>query len=384
MPVKPGGALWLAAAERLRSVMSELGFSEQAVKVYLRLLATGTQTSVQVMGLSRLDESATFAATKELRDAGLIVGFVHRRRNAWYAADPATAWLSLAAEATWSVSAVLTPLDQLPATGVDEIDVRSSLCRSAARPAIDVWNQEIPELAESRRAYSAETLAQMAVEAVRIATGHVRSISASPKISGAARFWPQLVRQMESGVRYTRLTDMNELYEHGTEIARRDIALGVELFIGHQAELTKTRGYLSDRHVLVRYDEAAPGARPDMGYMTGDRYAIERFRKRFDRLVSIGLPGGAAVAHLDALAASFRHRTSHASPDAYEWLDELLRLGRFSQLPTSRRWSKPHRLRVERELIGLGVAKWSDYGQFLPNWPDAEETTTRLLDRHED
>ena len=141
--MKPGGALWLAAAERLRSVMSELGFSEQAVKVYLRLLATGTQTSVQVMGLSRLDESATFAATKELRDAGLIVGFVHRRRNAWYAADPATAWLSLAAEATWSVSAVLTPLDQLPATGVDEIDVRSSLCRSAARPAIDVWNQEI-------------------------------------------------------------------------------------------------------------------------------------------------------------------------------------------------------------------------------------------------
>lgn len=382
MPAKPGSARWLSSAERLRSIMIELGFSEDSVKVYLRLLSTGTQTTAQVMSMSRLTDSAAFAATKELRTSGLVVGFVRRQRNAWYAADPATAWLSMAAEATWSVSAELSPLHQLPATGVDEIDTRSSLCRAATRPALDVWSQDIPSLDESRGAHSAEALAQLAVEAVRIANGHVRSISASPKVSGAAKFWPPLVQQMESGVRYTRLTDLNELYEHGTEVVHRDIALGVELFIGQQAELTKTRGYLADRHVLVRYEEALPGERPARGYMTGDRYAIDRFRKRFDRLARACVPAEVAVAHLDVLADSFRHRARAASQDAREWLDELLGLGRFSQMPTSRQWTGTHRQAVERELGQLGVAHWSEYGHFVPCWPDPDATTTMLVARH--
>lgn len=382
MPAKPGSARWSSSAERLRSIMIELGFSEDSVKVYLRILSTGTQTNAQVMGMSRLHQSAAFAATKELRMSGLIVGFVRRQRNAWYAADPATAWLSMAAEATWSVSAELSPLHQLPDTGVNQIDIRSSLCRAAARPALDVWDQDIPALDESRRAYTAEALAQMAVEAVRIANRHVRSISASPKVSGAAKFWPQLVQQMESGVRYSRLADLNELYEHGTEIVHRDIALGVELFIGRQTDLTMTRGYLADRHVLVRYEETSPGERPAKGYMTGDRYAIDRFRKRFDRLAHGSVPAAVAVAHLDVLADSFRNRAGSASQDAREWLDELLRLGRFSQMPKSRQWTEHHRRAVERELIQLGVANWSSYGHFVPCWPDADDTTTMLLESH--
>lgn len=382
MPSKQGTARWEAAVRKLSELMAKLGFSEESIKVYLRLLLAGPMPNTKLIEMTGLSEAAVFKATQGLRRCGLIVGFRIRQANAWYVADPATAWLSMAAEATWSVTATLTPVGKLPRTGVKTIDERSELCRSAALPSLAVWSREVPDTAESRTARSADSLAQLAVETVRIAKAHVRSISASPKVSDVARFWPALVAQMEAGVRYTRLADLNEMYEHGLDVVCRDLDTGVELHIGLQSELTSARGYLADNRVLVRYAAAAPGERPTEGFMTSDKNAIVRFRRRFDRLAGTAVPAAVAIDHLALLADQLRGRAWYLSQDARDWLDELLRMGRFSKLPTEAGWTDEHRLRVESELVRSGLALRSAYGHFIAKWPDPQRTTAALRARH--
>ncbi|MGW5237512.1 hypothetical protein ACWEOW_01110 [Monashia sp. NPDC004114] len=337
---------------------------------------------VVLLAETGLSEASGFAITKELRLIGLIVGYRLRQRNAWYAADPATAWLSLAAEETWSVSSTLTHVSRLPKTGIAQVDTRSELLRQAAIPAVELWTGRVPSHEESRPAHNAEALAQLAIEAIRIAKFHIRSISASPKVSGAAKFWPPLVAQMDQGVRYTRVTDLDELYEHGLDIVRRDLESGVELFIGPQALLTRTRGYLADRKVLVRYKEAPVGERPIEGFMTSDRHAVDRYRRRFDQAMRASVPAGVAVQHLVGLADALRAKASSLSQDARDWLDDLVRLGRYSRLPTEASWAESHRHRVEQELLDSGLATRAIFGHLVPGWPDAEQVSASLRARH--
>lgn len=362
--------------------MTALGFAESAQRAYLRLLTLGPMTNAKLGAATALGEAGLFEVTRDLRQHGLIVGYRHRGRTAWYCADPASAWLSLAAAVTWTATARLTPIDKLPRTGVRDVDERSTLYRAALRPALELWCHAIPAAVEGRDAHSAGTLAQLAVEVVRIAQVHVRSISASPKISGAAQFWPALVAQMNAGVRYTRLTDLNELYEHGVDVVRRDLAEGVTLLIGLQEELTRTRGYIADRRVMVRYDEASPGDRPQSGFMTSDKNAIERFLRRYKQLAETALPGEMAVDHLAVCAGRLREAAADLSTDAVDWFDELIRMGRFSTLPTERAWSDAHREELERELTEAEVAARSTYGVFLPCWPEPSRETRSLQAAH--
>lgn len=378
MPARPGDARTAAAVRNVRETMQAAGFSPTAVEVYVRLLIGGPTTAARLRSVSSSDETALFEATRDLRRHGLIVSYRHKGKSAWYCADPATAWLSLAADVTWRASATLTPLDQLPQTGFPRIDEQSARYRAALRPALYLWTGEIPVTSESQPAHSAGTLAQLAIEAVRVARAHVRSISASPKISGAAQFWPALVAQMRAGVRYTRLTDLNELYEHGIDVVRRDLAEGVDLRIGVQEQLTQTRGYLSDRRILVRYDEAASGERPSSGFMTSDKHAVDRFLRRFNRLAESAVPAEIALDYMEGHASSLRKAAGDLSADALDWLDEMIRMGRFATLPTERKWSEAQRRELERELTAAGVAARTIYGQFLPSWPDPTQTTIRL------
>lgn len=382
MPTKLGGSGWDRAIRQLRDTMAQLDYSDNSIRIYVRLLSGGPMTSTRLRTLTGMDDTSLFNATRTLRRSGLIVRFEVKHENAWYAADPATAWLSMAAEATWSATATLSPIRELPRTGVATIDERSSLCREAALPALTLWTHQMPERNESTSARNAETLAQLAVEAIRIARFHIRSISASPKVSGAAKFWPALVSKLDAGIRYTRLADLNEMYEHGTDVVTRDLKTGVELHIGLQADLASSRGYLADRKVLVRYSEAVPGQSPDKGFLTTDRHAIERFRRRFDRLARTAVPADIALSHLIGLADSLRESATGLSQDAQDWLDELLRMGRFARIHVERNWNEDHRNQVEEELLASEFATWSSYGKFIANWPDSETTTAYLQRTH--
>lgn len=378
MPVHTGGQRSAIAVRTLHATMKKVGLSEVCVEVYMRLLVGGTATAARLRQANDLREADVLEATRELRRMGLIVAYRHKGKTAWYCADPATAWLSLAADITWSATATLSPIDQLPTTGVSDVDARSTLYRAALRPALQLWNRDVPEMRQSREARSASTLAQLAVEAVRVARSRVRSISASPKISGAAQFWPALVERMRAGVQYTRLADLNEVYEHGLDVVRRDLSAGVNLFIGLQDELTLTRGYISDNRILVRYEEAPPGCRPESGFMTSDRYAIERFAQRFDRLAASAVPAVEAVGWMEEYAQILRRRAEDLSEEGRDWLEELIGMGRFSTKAVALGWAQERSRLIERELTDAGVAARSKYGHLLPNWPDPTEVTRSL------
>jgi hypothetical protein len=368
-----------AAIQAIHRTMSGLGFSTSAIAVYLRLLIHGRRTSRQLRDAAEITDAQMFEATRELKRVGLVTEYRHGDRTTWYCTDPAVAWLSLAADITWTAMHTMAPVDRLPKTGVPEVDHRSALFRAAVRPAIRLWTGENPPRRESRTARNANTLAQLAVEAVMLARVRIRAISASPKVSSAARFWPALVAQMKAGVTYVRLTDLMEVYEHGLELVKRDLSQGVDLRIGLTEELTAIRGYVADRRVLVRYEPAPSDEQPHSGYMTSDKHAIDRFVRRFDRYAAAAVKAEVAIRHLEGIVPELTSAAITMSADAREWLDELIRVGKYSTLPTVCRWTQAHKTDVEAELLREGVAVRSRSGLLLPNWPDPSETTHVLL-----
>lgn len=368
-----------AAMRSLHQTMVKLGFSVPQIAVYLRLLVHGRRTSQQLREGGAIDDAQLFDSTRQLKRLGLVTEYRHGQRTAWYCIDPATAWLGLAADVTWSAVPTIVPLDRLPKTGVAEVDEQSALYRAAVRPAIRLWAGGSPPTRESRAAHSAQALAQLAVEAVRVARAHVRSISVSPKVSSAAQFWPALKAQMAAGVAYTRLADLMEVYEHGLDIVERDMAEGVSLRIGLYDDLRAARGYVADRRVLVRYDPVPVGEPPVTGYMTSDRHAIDRFVRRFEKLRAVAVPADVAIQHLAGLVPAMKAAASALSSDANDRLAELIRVGRFSNLPTVRGWTDEHASEIEAELRGAGVVVRTAAGLLLPAWPNPTETTKRLM-----
>ncbi|MEV7227309.1 hypothetical protein AB0M79_09850 [Polymorphospora sp. NPDC051019] len=367
-----------AAMRAIHKTMTDLGFSGPAISIYIRLLVQGSRTSRQLREAAGIGDAQLFDATQELKAAGLASGYRNGERTAWHCADPAVAWLSLAADVTWSAVASMSPIDQLPKTGIANVDQYSALYRAAARPAIRLWMGQGRPPKESRVAPNVSTLAQLAVETVLLARTRIRGISASPKITNAARFWPALMAQIKAGVAYVRLTDLTEVYEHGLDLVKRDISLGVDLRIGPLEDLTATRGYLADRRVLVRYDTAPVGEPPRSGYMTSDKHAIERFIRRFERLASSAVKAQVAVAHLESLVPTFDSAAASLSDDAQGWLKELVRVGRYANLPILRRWTSEHQALVERELRNAGLVVRTDAGFLLPRWPDPHAMTEDL------
>lgn len=363
------------AVRSLQRTMLRLGFTGPSIEAYLRLLLQGRRTSTQLRTEGALEEAQLHDVVQELFRAGLVVQDRTSSKTYWYCADPAIAWLSLAAEVTWTAVGEIAPVDALPDTGVKDVDERSALLRSAVRPAIQLWCGDRPRVGISRSAHNSGALAQLAVEAVQIAQVRIRSVSASPKVSGAAKFWAALVARMQAGVAYTRLTDLDELYEHGLEVVRRDLTTGVDLRVGLHEELAQFRGYLADRKVMVRYDEAHAGERPASGFMTSDRNAIDRFVRRFERVAADCVRAESALTHLDGVAEKLRGQAISLSGDAGQWLDEMIRVGKFANLPTVRQWEAEHVAGLESELTAAGlVARVAD-GGLLPVWPDALATT---------
>ena len=200
----------------------------------------------------------------------------------------------------------------------------------------------------------------------------VRSISCSPKVSPAASFWPVVVRQLEAGVAYTRMTDVAELYEHGLDVVERDISLGVKLIIQSRDVLEAHRGYLIDNLLLVRYAAAVPGQRPHSGDLTSDRYAIRRFAQRFQELARQAVPAQEVVAELRARGDMLVSHAEGIGRDAQVWLAERVRFGKFGAIANEERWAPGRESAAIDNLRNHGLLYETDDGLLLPAWDPPE------------
>jgi hypothetical protein len=361
------------AAAALMATMRDLGYSAESTSLYIRLMVQGPRTPAQVRESTGLADAGLHGAVRALLKDGLVFEDRDGGGTSWYCRDPATAWLSLAAAVTWSVAPTLRPLHELPHTGRPEIDGRKALYLRALRPALALWKPRDDDMRRKHiRAPNSRILTQLALEAIDLAGAHVRGVSVSPKIAGAAPFWPVLQRKLKQGVAYTRLADVTEVYEHGLDIVRRDLADGIDLRLSTRAELVTTRGYLSDRRILVKYDSAPVGQRPESGVMTSDPHAIDRFVRRFNKVKATAVPAPVVLEHLGGLAVGLRQRAAALDPDAAAWLDALIRMGRYAQLPEQFEWSARRTERAAGQLAEAGLARVGDDGMRLPAWPDAD------------
>jgi hypothetical protein len=292
------------------------------------------------------------------------------------------AWLSMAAAATWEVSNSLSRLDALPDTGRPDVEKRKELLLSAARCAIVLWTpQNSIEGHKHTSARNSRILAQLAVEAFQLARNQVRSISCSPKISPAASFWPVVVQRLDAGVAYTRMTDVVELYEHGLDVVERDISLGIKLVLQARDKLAAHRGYLIDNLLLVRYEATPSGQRPQGGDMTSDKYAIRRFAQRFQQLSHQAVPAQVAIAELRPRGQAIIARAAPLGHDAEAWMEERIRLGKFSAIAREKRWTPDHEAAVIEKLRNRGLLYETEDGLLLPAWGSPESVFEAAMRR---
>jgi hypothetical protein len=359
--------------------MLDLGYTVEGAALYMRLLIAGARSPERLEVETGLRGGSLRQPMLKLISDGLVFEDREGFHTVWYCFDPAVSWLSLAAEATWSVVSSLNALDDLPATGLADVDARRDLLIQARALATRIWAGpgDSPRHRHSRAANS-RILARLVLEAVNQASTRVRAISASPKISEASAFWPVMVRRLHSGLQYLRVADVNEVYEHGLRIVRRDLRDGVDLRLGSRQDLVGHRGYLADRRILVKYDVAPPGSPPESGVMLSDKHAINRFVNSFNRLRATAIPAPDVLDHLERLLPDLQDRVVPLGPDAVAWFDEIAAMGKFAVLPQTAKWSAAHRRKQLRLLVEAGAVVLNDQGLILPAWPAPDDVVQTL------
>lgn len=353
-------------ARQLEAATRALGWSGVMVATYARLLIGGPATLKTLLGKSRSAVSELRFALAKLGELGLVASDRDHSKDLWYASDPAFAWLSLLAEAHWAGVVDLTPVTRLgEQSGTDETQDarRRAMVASTAlwQRSTAIGRHRMTEVTDER------VLANLLIEGIRSARTNIRALAGSPRQLQVHEVWPSLFERIESGITYKRITDLEEVAQHGLAVVQRDLEIGVQLRVLGPDQLRR-RGYLVDRRTLVTFD---PDQTHLVGRLSSDRHAIERFLTSFEQKFAVAMPGQAVVAALRSASEGLLTEASSVNADSQSLLLDLIDFGRFSRLTTREGWP------VERRHAALAALRERSLieereGHWIPSWRESD------------
>lgn len=369
----------------------DFGFAPDVSSVYTFVLTRGSMRS-SALGSLPLSRRRLEDSVEALVRLGLLAQMRLDGHRHVYAVDPMRAWTSRIAQLVWAEATELAPIRALPVTrhpGTEALRKRLERIRTiAVQVAAEIDPLPVRLVSAERDprrmvvVEREELLASLMAEAIANARKQIRAVSRPPRIPQLAAIWDALTQRMTEGVRYRRITDVSELVSHGLAIVRRDLyESGVELRV---IELSRVRKsfYVIDRDLLVlKADAEAAEGQATRGAVTRFHSMIGRYISQFERLWEDAVDARWVVPEIQGLADQFlqaaKGRVSHRS---LEWLDSVIRFGRFAGPPDEDPDAAEiveQELRRVVDLVERGLA----YGAVLPNYPNLENVLDTVRHR---
>lgn len=120
-------------------------------------------------------------------------------------------------------------------------------------------------------------------------TTELRAISIDTELTNTASIWGVIEPKVISGLKYTRICDLEEILIHGVEIKTRDISIGVKLFVLNKIDI-KEKMYAFDHCSIFIYEAFNNISYNSSGQLIHSDYLSEIYLAKFNEYLEQSLP----------------------------------------------------------------------------------------------
>ncbi|MCX6952982.1 MAG: hypothetical protein NTV51_12570 [Verrucomicrobia bacterium] len=352
----------------LAQAMISSGFGDGAARTYAFLLGNsgvGLEAIAVGTGLRPPDAGAAVDALCKI----MVVGKDRmHEREVFYAEEPKTAWRAIGIDWVWRLAnqpedyqhdATLRLPDSIEPTTEDSRHVMQRM-EAIAAAAVPLYRPRarLVRLHEWRIAASEEQATLLLVDALRSASKRIRATGSGRRLPTVPQIWPVLTERIAAGIRYERVAELREAFEHGLSIVERDIEeAGVRVWYGDGAKIRHSAYVIDDDIVvMLRKDE---GGGPIVGSFTRRHVIVARYRKTFQNCQAAALPGPFVAAELrkETEARLGELRDVGCSPAEMDWMRCVVGFGTWCGVqPPSAVFVQ--RMERERYLCKGTTGKW--------------------------
>ncbi len=351
----------------LEESLPSAGLSATQATVYRGLLKRPMPVSAAAAAIG--STSTADQVFQELRTLGLIgVARIDGERS-FYALDPDLAWLAVSAEVLWSHQTSTASMSHLPSADDPRVERQRRAIEHVRRACAKIYVRP-PTITPAVFAASHADVLQLSIAVVSSAHKTIDAVSKSPRLAGLGQFWASLSAKLDQGVRYRRVTDTDEVFEHGLAIVQRDIEqLGIDLrllpgsSIGH-------RFMVSDAPLLLVYDRINQRGIGGAAKLVDDPYVIRRYRKRMREYLR-SAPPALPIVHAIRQAESSRIARAALDAEVIDWVGDVLEYGRFSTFHITHKWTAEQLRRARQQAIEAGLCRLNAAGHYVANVPPA-------------
>jgi hypothetical protein len=361
----------------LVQLMQQLSFSLPSAVIYEILLQNGPTSPTDLSTISGQRPAHLDQTVQVLMSLQLIAKDYVRNRPIYYARDPTIAWLALEADLVWETDTSLLPARLVPSTGNPTEDELRATCVKIIEHAEELYKPHSAALSHKvRDANTPDELMRLTCELLYHASKYIYAASKSPRLPHVAQFWTVLTKQIEKGVRYHRVADLEEVIDHGLSVVTRDMndySIDLRILeadaISHTFYLVDGRFLATHHYKTTRRNEVQRG----VGRITNQAPVVGRYKKRFLRYLDDSIPGRFVESHLRKVAGELLRSADGAlSSEETDWVNDLIELGKFSKFHKTWKWNEKKTAETEQKLIELGFVRRNDDGFVVPLYPTDE------------
>jgi hypothetical protein len=347
----------------IEQILRRRRMPQPAIDLYLTMLQEGPIDIDQAAGTSSEFPARTKAIEHLLLMHLITFDFV-RGHRVLFVIDPEIAWAAHSIDLGWRT--------QEPSRGDPEERRVEDETRDSAKLLEDLASRctqlhrgqtspHDPFKHKHRDLQDASHFMAWLALAIGSAKDEVVAVEVPPRSSAVAPFWSALRRQMDAGLRYTRIIGTGEILEHGLDIVRRDITkFKINLRVAPLSELTDAFYLIDGRLLFLKNLRGLQNSdeQPFFGRFTTHAKIVERYKVKFrERYVPLSIDGLTVVERLEEIAEDHRRSLSSSPPECVDVFDRVSRMGKFAQIETARRPVLP-------TLEAMGVLSRNESGFF--------------------
>lgn len=367
---------------RIYELFRQLNLPRSVASVYCALLAGGPLTVEELVRESGEDK-ATVANTISILRGMRLIG---DDRGGLYALEPGLSWLAHVADMVWGKQTSLESVRNLPKIIDEKTELARRVCEELGLVSREIYKPH--SATRNHRYHDAETSDEMAFltcELISRAEKEIVAVSKSPRSPQVSSFWVVLTDRLEHhGVRYRRVTDLDEVEAHGLKIVLRDMAdYDIDLRILERARITHQFYAVDGKLLAVEHDpdKGRAQSRRGVGRVTNYLDVVQRYRERFEQYSAAAIPGRFVVERLRVAAMELVERAQKAVPPyMVSWFEDIVDYGKFSRLEETEGWQREKAQTVEATATAAGLVRRNAYGELVANYGVTESDLRRSYD----
>lgn len=355
--------------------MKQAGFQELPALVYGRLLIEESEKLPVIRSTLNETETNILEAVRVLMHAKVVAVDVVKDSYVMYALNPEVVWEAYKTELIWSFAC--TPYDfsrarcysqDLPSQNTDALQYACEIIDQIRHAALLLYQSQ-PSVRKHRwrEAFDGEHLAVLLAEAISEAKLSIRAVSKPPRSSQVALIWESIRSRMLEGVAYQRISNLDEVIEHGLHIVERDMYRhGVDLRV-IDSSIVEHKFYTVDSKLVLVYHLTGDEGSELVGRVTTEKNIIKRYRKRFGHYYKESIPASVVVEFLRERAEvlSDNARALGFKEPEISWLECLVNWGTFCEL---RHPGIEDQSNLERRAFESGLIIYGTTGRPIPDY----------------